>query len=119
MNFKFFAFGMSMLFAMVICVVILTMIGNLFLTKDQLSQFIEPIFFLGFVFVGYFIYQKATPNKYIHASALSLVLIAFIALFLDVMKQVPTHLWKFLGFSFILLQLGICINLAISYLKKS
>ena len=52
MNFRFFAFGMSALFGLVVCMVILTMVGSQFLTKDQLSVLIEPTFFFGFVIVG-------------------------------------------------------------------
>jgi len=118
MNFRFFAFGMSALFGLVVCMVILTMVGSQFLTKDQLSILIEPTFFLGFVIVGFFIAQKALPNKYIHSTVLALILVAFMALFLDVVKQVPTNLWKFLGFSFALMQVGIFLNLAVKYFKK-
>lgn len=118
MNFRFCAFGVSVLFAMIVIVVILTMIGGQFLSKDQLSIFIEPTFFFGFVVVGYFIAYKAVPNKYIHSSILSLILVAFMALFLDVIKQVPANLWKFLVFSFSLMHIGIGMNLALSYFKK-
>lgn len=118
MNFRFFAFGMSLLFAMVIVVMMLTMIGSQFLTKDQLSLIIEPIFFIGFIVIGYFIYQRALPNKYIHSTILCLILIAFIGIFLDVIKQVPTNLWKFLLFSFALLQVGVFIKLIMLKIKK-
>lgn len=113
MNFRFFAFGMSILFAMIVVITILTMIGNQFLPKDQLSLFIEPIFYLGFVIVGFFIAQQAVPNKYIHASVLTLLIVAFMALFLDVINQVPPNLWKFLGLSFVLMQIGILSKLAL------
>ena len=118
MNFRFFAFGMSALFGLVICMVILTMIGSQFLTKDQLSVLIEPTFFFGFIVIGFFIAQKALPNKYIHSTVLALILVAFMALFLDVVKQVPTNLWKFLGLSFVLMQIGIGLNLALKHFKK-
>ena len=119
MNFRFFAFGMSVLFAMIVAVTIMTMIGNLFLTKDQLSLIIEPLFFLGFVFVGYFICQRALPNKYLHSSILALILVTFIAIFLDVIKQVPPNLWKFLLLSFALLQCGILIKLGLLKIKRT
>lgn len=119
MNFRFFAFGMSALFGLVVFMVILTMIGSQFLTKDLLSAFIEPIFFLGFIVVGFFIAKKAVPNKYIHASVLALILVAFMALFLDVIKQIPPSLWKFLTLSFVLMQVGIGLNLALTYFRKS
>ncbi|MDY6523822.1 hypothetical protein SKM52_04570 [Acinetobacter faecalis] len=109
---------MSALFGLVVCMVILTMIGSQFLTKDQLSVLIDPTFFFGFVVIGFFIAQKALPNKYIHSTVLALILVAFMALFLDVVKQVPTNLWKFLGLSFVLMQVGIGLNLALKHFKK-
>lgn len=118
MNFKYFAFGISLLFAMVIVVFFTTLIGYQFLDKAQLEKIINPTFFTGFVVIGYFLARKAVPNKYLHASIMSLIIIAFIALFLDVIKQIPQQLWQLLIVSFLLLQLGICLNLIISRFRK-
>lgn len=40
-------------------------------------------------------------------------------IFLDVIKQVPTNLWKFLLLSFVLLQVGIFIKMIMLKIKKS
>lgn len=40
-------------------------------------------------------------------------------IFLDVIKQVPTNLWKFLLLSFALLQVGIFIKMIMLKIKKS
>lgn len=119
MNFKFFAFGVTSLFLMVICVIILTLIGNQFLSKDQLNGIIEPLFLFGFVVVGFVIAGKAVPNKYLHSSVLALILVAMMSLFLDIIKQVPIYLWKFLLLSFVLLQIGILIKLAFLKFKRT
>ncbi|ALH95797.1 hypothetical protein [Acinetobacter equi] len=118
MNFKYFAFGISLLFAMILVVFAMTMIGYQFLDKQQLEAIINPTFFTGFVVIGYFLAHKAAPNKYIHSTILALIIVAFIALFLDVFKQIPQQLWKFLGASFLLLQFGILINLTLMRLLK-
>ena len=111
MNFKYFAFGISSLFIMIIVLAIITMLGAQFLEKTQLEAVIKPLFFTGFIVIGYFLAHKAIPNKYIHSSIMSLLIVSFIALFLDVFKQIPQQLWQLLLASFILLQLGIGINL--------
>lgn len=118
MNFKYFAFGMSCLFAMIIVVFIATMIGAQFLEKEQLKSIINPLFFAGFAVIGFFS-KKAVPNKYVHSSIMSLLIVAFIALFLDVFKQIPQQLWQLLLASFVLLQIGILINLALMRLRKN
>ena len=119
MNFKYFAFGMSCLFAMIIVVFIATMIGAQFLEKEQLKSIINPLFFAGFAVIGFFLAKKAVPNKYVHSSIMSLLIVAFIALFLDVFKQIPQQLWQLLLASFVLLQIGILINLALIRLRKN
>ena len=118
MNFKYFAFSVSLLFAMVLIVFLLTMIGHQFLSKEQLETIINPTFFTGFVVIGYFLARKAVPHEYIHASIMSLILVAFMALFLDVMKQIPPNLWKFLGLSFALMQIGILSRLALLKIRQ-
>lgn len=118
MNFKYFAFGISSLFIMIIVLAIATMIGSQFLEKIQLEALIKPLFFTGFVVIGYFLALKAVPNKYIHSSIMSLLIVAFIALFLDVFKQIPQQLWQLLLVSFLLLQFGIGINLIIKRLTQ-
>ncbi len=71
MNFRFFAFGMSALFGLVVCMVILTMIGSQFLTKDQLSVLIEPTFFFGFVVIGFFYCAKSIAQQIYSFNGLS------------------------------------------------
>lgn len=120
MNFKYFAFGISLLFALVLVVFSATMIGHQFLAKDRLEALIQPLFFTGFVVIGYFIAQKALIKPYLNASVLSLVMLAFIALFLDIFKYMPQQLWQLLLAIFILLQIGIVIQrISSKWLKKS
>lgn len=116
MSFKYFAFGISLLFAMILVVFLITMIGYQFLEKQQLERLITPLFFIGFAIIGYFLAQKAVPNKYIHSTILALLIVAFIALFLDVFKQIPQQLWQLLLLSFLCLQVGILGNLGIKRL---
>ncbi|WOE31792.1 MULTISPECIES: hypothetical protein [unclassified Acinetobacter] len=119
MNFKYFSFSISLLFVMMLVIILITMLGNQFLTKTQLEMILYPLFFLSFGIIGYFIAQKAPMNQYRYAMVMALIIVAFIALFLDVIKQIPQQLWQLLLAIWLSLQIGILMQyLSHKWLKK-
>lgn len=106
MNFLYTAYGVAILLTMMVCIFILTLIGNFFLNKDLLNTVITPSFFIGLAVVGFFNAQKAPDKKQANALLLNLILVAIMGGFIYISGYIPTTFNVFILISLLSLQLG-------------
>lgn len=118
MNFLYMAYGVAMLLAMLLCMFVLTLLGNVMLSKDQLNNVITPLFFIGLAVVGLLNLHKAPEKRYINALLLSLILVAIMGVFIYISGHIPKSFHVFMITSFLSLQLGSVIYFIASKLKK-
>ena len=119
MNFLYMAYGVAMLLAMLLCLFVLTLLGNVMLSKDQLNNVITPLFFIGLAVVGLLNLHKAPEKKYINALLLSLILVSIMGVFIYISGHIPKRFHVFMMTSFLSLQLGSVIYFIASKLRTS
>lgn len=119
MSFLYMAYGVAMLLAMMLCMFVLTLLGNFMLSKDQLNNVITPLFFVGLAVVGLVNIRRAPEKKYINALLLSLILVALMGIFIYISGYIPKNFHQFMITSFLSLQLGSVMYFIASKLKNS
>ncbi len=118
MNFLYMAYGVAMLLAMMLCMFILTLLGNFILSKDQLNSVITPLFFVGLVMLGLLNICKAPEKKYINALLLSLILVVLMGIFIHISGFIPKAFNLFMIMSLLSLQLGSLMYFIASKLQR-
>lgn len=107
MNFLYFAYGVGLLVAMNIILLVLTLMGHQFLEKSALENIILIMFFCGLVIIGIFITRKAPEGKILNALLLSLMLVAIMGGFIFMSGFIPQQFNLFLLGSLLCFIVGI------------